>query len=225
MFETQVITAVIGVFASFIAAGFAWMLKFVESRKERDARTEDQLREIERLQIEMGRTLREMSAATGSPHDRETRDRWIEGRFDALSEHTHSIGAVLQQLVGPDAAARDAVRRELSFLAKRMVKLERAAPIHVRCDPSEARDGEVRCPYCHGDLGSVDLVRCSRCQARQHRECHQSHGSCAVFGCGGTETGDAVAAPDRAVEAVRFAAEAARIYEDRVREQGRARGA
>ncbi len=173
--EPQMFMAVIGMLASLLAAGFAWMWKVAESRKERDERNGDQLREIERL-------LREMNARD------EARDARIDGRFDETRRPLRSIMTVLEQLVGPDAASRDAVRRELSFLAERMVKLERAAPLAVRCDPAEAGDGEVRCPYCHGGLGDVDLVRCSRCEAKQHRDCHESHGGCAVFGCGSRET-------------------------------------
>lgn len=214
MIESQMFMAVTSLIATAIAAGFAWLWRVVAGQKERDARIDEQLREIRNLQIETERTLLAMREREGPVvQDDETRDRWIEGRFGHVLETLREISGQL----APDAASRERVRRELRFIAKRMVKLERAAPIHVRCDPSEARDGEVRCPYCHGDLGSVDLVHCSRCQARQHRECHQTHGSCAVFGCGSTETGGA--------ESVDHADEAARLFDERAREQRRARGA
>lgn len=83
-------------------------------------------------------------------------------------------------------------RRELYFLADRVVKLERAAPLSVRVDPAEAKDGDVRCPYCHDDLGSDGLVTCARCEARQHSDCYEAHGRCAVFGCGSKETHEGI---------------------------------
>lgn len=75
-------------------------------------------------------------------------------------------------------------RRELDFLADRVVALERSAPLAIRCNPAETADGELRCPYCHDELGAAATTRCSRCEARHHAECYTDHGRCAVFGCG-----------------------------------------
>lgn len=164
MIDPPILQVAIGVISTFIAFAFAWVSRVFAAQKDRDERIGSQLRDLERM-------MRDLGART--PSDLESQ---------------RAIMVVLERLAGQDAVAREAVRRELSFLAKRMVKLERTAPLAVRCDPSEVGDGDVRCPYCHGGLGDVDLVRCSRCEAKQHRDCHESHGGCAVFGCGNRET-------------------------------------
>lgn len=210
MIESQAFMAV----TSLFVIGFAWLWRVVASQKDRDARISDQLREVERLQIETSRALLALAGREGSvAQDDETRDRWIEGRF----QHVIEVMREISERLAPDEAGRERVRRELNFLAERMVKLERAAPLVVRCDQTEVGDGSVRCPYCHGDLGDVGLVRCLRCQAHQHRECHESHGRCAIFGCGGTETG-----PSERDDALRI-----ELLErtDGVRRERRARGA
>lgn len=124
-------------------------------------------------------------------HD--ARDREFDDRLAVMermiAEHRQEEDRLRRMI---EQAEPVLARRELYFLADRVVKLERAAPLSVRVDPAEAKDGDIRCPYCHGDLGTDGLVTCARCEARQHVDCFESHGRCAVFGCGSQETREGV---------------------------------
>lgn len=45
-----------------------------------------------------------------------------------------------------------------------------------------AQDGPQRCPYCHTDVAIEEAVACTRCMARHHDECWDSHKECASCG-------------------------------------------
>lgn len=55
-----------------------------------------------------------------------------------------------------------------------------------------------RCPYCHLDVGKLDLPwRCPGCETEHHKECAEEHGGCTLLGCG-VRIGDRTAPPRRA---------------------------
>jgi hypothetical protein len=44
----------------------------------------------------------------------------------------------------------------------------------------------ARCPYCHDQLGRVDLVACDACGTLLHADCQAENKGCPVLGCGET---------------------------------------